>query len=97
MYRIRKWRFDVPVSTHSTPSFIGETVEECDEKAKKHFKQISDLPENEWEGMNISRIDAPAVGEKTTFLMENGRQNNDDWVLSHKKSAALSGVAHFLF
>lgn len=77
-YRISSWRHDVRKSTYSTPSFDGETVEECDKKALDHFKSVSEKPENEWDGMDIVRIDAPAVAEKTTFLEKNGRQEGDN-------------------
>jgi len=73
-YRITHWQFDEPRQTHSTPSFEGETIEACDEQAIEHFRTISDQPENEWEGMDIVRIDVPAVAEQTTFLVRNGRQ-----------------------
>lgn len=78
-YRITSWRFDVPKQTHSTPVFEGESIEECDEKARQHFQSISDRKENSWDGMDIVRIDSPAIAEKTTYLMSNGRQmSNDD-------------------
>lgn len=78
-YRISSWRFDVSKRTYSTPTFEGDTIKACDEQALKHFKSVSDEPSNAWEGMDIVRIDAPAVAEKTTFLEKNGRQegNND--------------------
>jgi hypothetical protein len=76
-YRISTWRFDERKSTYSTPTFEGETVEACDKQALEHFRQVSSKPENSWEGMDIVRIDSPAVAEKTTFLEENGRQSGD--------------------
>lgn len=76
-YRITMWRFDVRESTYSTPEFEGDTVEVCDEKAAQHFRAESNKPENLFEGMSISRIDSPAVAEKTTFLYKNGRQECD--------------------
>lgn len=81
-YRITSKRFDSPKHTHSTPSFEGETIEECDEKAIEHFKSISAQHENSWDGMDIVRIDAPAVPEKVTLLTSNKRQvNNDEYSL----------------
>ncbi len=77
-YRISSWRFDVQKSTDSTFFTEGETVEECDEKARKKFQEASDKPHNEWNGMDIVRIDTPAVAEKVTFLMKNGRQESND-------------------
>ena len=76
-YRISTWRFDVRKSTHSTPTFEGDTVQTCDEQALKHFKSVSNEPSNAWEGMDIVRIDAPAVAEKTTFLEKNGKQEGN--------------------
>lgn len=71
------WRFDVQESTHSTPEIEGETLDDCDRKALEHFRAVSNKRENNWEGMSISRIDSPAVAEKTTFLEKNGRQECD--------------------
>jgi hypothetical protein len=68
MYRIRSWRFDVPTYTHSESSFDGGTIEECDEQALLWFQTICEKPENSWEGMDLIRIDSPAISEKTTRL-----------------------------
>jgi hypothetical protein len=78
LYRIISWRFDVPHHTYSEPTFEDETVEACDAQALTHFETVSNKPGNKWNGMNIIRIDAPAVAEKTTFLKTNGRQNDDN-------------------
>jgi hypothetical protein len=77
-YRISHWRFNVSLATYSEPTFEGETIEVCDTQALAHFEMLSNKPENEWDGMNISRIDTPAVAEKTTFLKTNGRQSSDN-------------------
>lgn len=77
-YRIRTWRHDEPESTHSEFITEGETIEECEKKAELHFDEVSNMPENAWEGMRLVRIDSPAVQEKSTRLKENGRQNNND-------------------
>ena len=77
-YRISSWRFDVRRHTYSTPEFEGETVEECDTKAVEHFKSVSEKPENQWEGMDIVRIDVAAVAEKVTLLKINDRQQSND-------------------
>ena len=76
-YRINSWRFDVPYSCHSTPTFEAETPEECAQKAREHFQIVSNKPENVWDGMKIFRIDSPAVAEKVTFLEKNGRQEGN--------------------
>jgi hypothetical protein len=76
-YRISSWRHDVSKHTYDTKSFEGETVEACDQKAKEWFKVASDKPGNGWEGMDLVRIDAPAVAEKVTYLDKNGRQEGD--------------------
>jgi hypothetical protein len=77
-YRISHWRFDVPRTTYATPSFEGETIEACDTQALAHFETVSNKPGNQWDGMDIVRIDTPAVAEKTTFLKANGRQSGDN-------------------
>ncbi len=77
-YRVSRWRFDVRKSTYATFFTEGATVEECDEKARKKFQEMSDAEHNAWEGMDLIRIDTPAVAEVTTFLMKNGRQESDD-------------------
>lgn len=77
-YRISSWRFDIVKNTHSTPKFEGDSIEECDKKALEHFLSISNDPQNAWDGMDIVRIDSPAVAEKTTFLTANGRQSGND-------------------
>jgi hypothetical protein len=77
-YRISTWRWDVPKETYSTPTFEGETVEECDHQAREHFQAVSARQETAWEGMDIVRIDTPAVAEKTTFIERNNRQQNND-------------------
>lgn len=73
-YRITRWRHDERPSTYSMPTFEGDSVEACDAKACTHFEEVSKEPVNAWDGMDIVRIDAPAVAEKTTFLAKNGRQ-----------------------
>lgn len=76
-YRISSWRHDVPTETHSTPTFEGDDVEACDNQARKHFRSVSDDPRNSWDGMDIVRIDSPAVAEKITFLEDNCRQKGN--------------------
>jgi hypothetical protein len=77
-YRISSWRFDVLKHAYSSPTFEGETVEDCDAKALEHFQEVSSMESNQWDGMDIVRIDARAVAEKTSFLHKNGRQESDN-------------------
>ncbi len=78
-YRIVTWRHDVPQSTYDSPTFTGVDVADCDRQAIAHFEQIIVKPENEWDGMELKRIDTPAVAEKTTSLMRNGKQEGGDY------------------
>ena len=73
-YRIEMWRFDIPRQAHSKPEFDGETVDECDKQAIRHFQTVSEKVANQWYGMDLVRIDTPAVAEKVTHLSNNGRQ-----------------------
>jgi hypothetical protein len=50
----------------------------CDQKAYQEFDNVSNGPNNSWDGMDMVRIDSPAVAEKVTFLTKNGRQENND-------------------
>ncbi len=77
-YRITSWRFDVRSTTHSTPEFEGESVEDCDRQALAHFGEVSAKPDNAWECMDIARIDSPAVAEKVTYLAKNDNARRDE-------------------
>lgn len=76
-YRIESWRFDVPIETVETPTFEGETEKACDEKAIARMNALSGQETYSWDGLRVSRIDQPAIPEKSTFLADNGRQKGD--------------------
>ncbi len=71
-YRISTWRSDVPMAVYSLPTFEGDTVEICDEKALSHFDEVSKSPALAWDSLAIVRIDSPAVAEKNTLLKSRG-------------------------
>lgn len=73
-YRINMWRQGTAEEGYLTFEVEGSTLEACDDLARQRLKLESDKPENIHEGMNVVRIDSPAVAEKTTFLGSNGRQ-----------------------
>ncbi len=77
-YRILTWRDDVRTRTHSTPEFEGDTIEECDQKARDHYRLVSRQPENQWNKMSIHRIDAPAVPELTSLIETNDTKEGGD-------------------
>lgn len=75
-YRINMWRQGTPDEIYTTFEVEGLTLEECDSLALQRLKAESDKPENIHEGMEVIRIDIPAVAEKTTSIGKNGRQQS---------------------
>lgn len=64
-YRIEHSRHDVRTEIHSEPEFMGASIEECDEKARKRLEEIMRRPDSAWEDFTLHRID---VEEVTTYL-----------------------------
>ena len=76
-YRIVIWRQGTTEEVYLAFEREGETLEKCDEQARKLFHSESNKSENVCEGMAIVRIDVRAVAEKITFIGKNGRQECD--------------------
>ncbi len=77
-YRIMTRRFDVPPSVYDIFSTEGVDAADCDRQAMERFDKAVARPDNEWNGMDLIRIDAPAVAERTTLVKKNGKQEHDD-------------------
>ncbi len=64
-YRIESWRPDVPTHISEEPIITGDTIEECDRRAKERLEKIVTAPSSAWDNFSLKRIDVP---ETSTFL-----------------------------
>ncbi|HEU5114909.1 MAG TPA: hypothetical protein VFT82_04045 [Candidatus Paceibacterota bacterium] len=67
-YRIMSSRPDEAPELQSEPTFEGDSVGECDRKAKEHLEEIAKKEWYAWDTLELTRID---VGEKTTTVASN--------------------------
>ncbi len=78
--RCRRWDDRGEARIYSEPSFQGENVPSCDEKAKSHFNDVAAESANSSLHMTLRRIDVSLTSgkERTIFLTEVREPSGDD-------------------
>jgi hypothetical protein len=77
-YRIQISRRDEAPRVYEEPSFNGESIEECDKKAKERLEFLANAEGHSWENFWLSRID---VVEVTTRLVVNNAKGKEREVI----------------